>query len=364
MKTAIVLFNLGGPDAPESVQKFRLNLFNDPAIIRAPIFIRFWLSRLIAASSAKAAEKNYALIGGKSPLLAITQSQASALQNRLREIACDIGAKCFVAMRYWHPFAAETVAAVAAFAPDQILLLPLYPHFSTATTGSSLTDWHEQAAKAGLAVPSTTICCYYEDAAYIKSLTDLLRIDIAQARAKMPPGAKLRLLFSAHGLPETIVKKGDPYQAQIEASSAAVIAELSDQNVEYKICYQSRATPQKWLAPSTIDAIAEAARDQVAVLLVPIAFVSDHIETLVELDIENAELAHRLGVPFYFRAAVPNADAAFIDALAALAKNALTPGPGLPGLGLPGGGLQNFKSARACDARHKNCPWKKIPDAA
>jgi ferrochelatase len=343
MKTAIVLFNLGGPDAPESVRKFRLNLFNDPAIIRAPIFIRFWLSRLLAASGAKTAEKNYAFIGGRSPLLSITQTQAAALQERLT----DIGAKCFIAMRYWHPFAHETIAEVAAFAPDQILLLPLYPQFSTTTTGSSLNNWREQAAKAGLIVPTTTVCCYYEDPGYIKSIAGLVRGAIADARAKMPPGAKLRLLFSAHGLPERIIENGDPYQAQIEATSAAIVAQLGEPEPDHVVCYQSRATPVKWLTPSTIDAIIQAAEEKIAVLLIPIAFVSDHIETLVELDIENAELAHRLGVPFYFRAAVPNADAAFIDALAALAKRALARGPG----------LQSSATGRTCDVRHKNCPW-------
>jgi ferrochelatase len=355
MKTAIVLFNLGGPDAPESIKKFRLNLFSDPAIIRAPIFIRFWLSRLIAASGLETSQNSYALIGGKSPLLGITQGQAEALQDRLS----DIGAKCFIAMRYWHPFAAETIAEVKAFAPDQILLLPLYPQFSTTTTGSSLTNWREAAAAAGLAVPTTTICCYYEDPAYVKSIAGLVRNAIAGARAEMPAGAKLRLLFSAHSLPVSIVKKGDPYQAQIEATAAAVMAELADPAQDFTICYQSRATPVAWLTPSTIDAITAAAAEKTAVLLIPIAFVSDHIETLVELDIEYAELAHRLGVPFYFRAAVPNADTAFIEALAALAKNALAPGPGLPGWG-----LQSFKSGRACDGRHKDCPWKSDSDAA
>jgi len=350
MKTAIVLFNLGGPDAPESVRKFRLNLFMDPAIIRAPIFIRFWLSRLIEASSTKDAEQNYALMGGKSPLLATTKIQANELQNRLT----SIGAKCFIAMRYWHPLAAEAVAEIAAFAPDQILLMPLYPQFSSTTTGSSLTDWREQAAKAGLCVPTTTLCCYYDDPAYIGSIAGLVQEAITEARAKMPPGAKLRLLFSAHGLPESIIENGDPYQAQIEATTAAVLAQLSDPQPDHVICYQSRATPAKWLAPSTIDAIVQAAEDKIAVLLIPIAFVSDHIETLVELDIENAELAHRLGVPFYFRAPVPNDNAAFIDALAALAISATARGPG----------LTSFKPGRACDARHKNCPWTKYPDAA
>jgi ferrochelatase len=349
MKTAIVLFNLGGPDVPESVKKFRINLFSDPAIIRAPIFIRFWLSRLIAASSTEAAEKNYALLGGKSPLLALTQGQAGALEAEL----AGIGAKCFIAMRYWHPLAAEAIRAVAEFAPDHIVLLPLYPQFSTTTTGSSLSDWREQAAVAGLVVPTTTLCCYYEDPLYVKSIAGLVDKAVTEARAKLAPGVKLRLLFSAHGLPETIVQKGDPYQAQVEASVAAVMAQLPDPP-EFLTCYQSRATPQKWISPSTTDAIEQAGRDQVAVLLVPIAFVSDHIETLVELDIENAELAHRLGVPGYFRAPVPNSNARFIAALAGLVERAVG----------HGAGLCSFKGSRACAAIHKDCPWTRYKHAA
>ena len=145
MKTAIVLFNLGGPDGPEAVKPFRVNLFSDKAIIRAPIFIRFWLSRLIAASSAKAAAENYKLMGGKSPLLDLTQQQARALEA---ELGGEV--KTFIAMRYWHPFAKAAAQEVKAWNPDRILLLPLYPQFSTTTTGSSLTDWHEAAAAAGL----------------------------------------------------------------------------------------------------------------------------------------------------------------------------------------------------------------------
>lgn len=345
MKTAVVLFNLGGPDGPESVKKFRVNLFSDPAIIRAPIFIRFWLARLIARSSAKAAEENYALMGGKSPLLELTMQQAKALQDELG----DIGAKCFIAMRYWHPLAAEAVAQIKQFDPDRVVLLPLYPQFSSTTTGSSLADWHEQAAKAGLVKPTTALCCYYDDPGYVRSIAALVRSGIADARGKIGPDATLRLLFSAHGLPEAIVKKGDPYQAEVEASVAAVMEVLGDTEVEHITCYQSRATPQKWISPSTIEAIEQAAQDKVAVLLVPIAFVSDHIETLVELDIENAELAHRLGVPGYFRAKVPNSDAMFIAALAALTRKSLAHGDG----------LCSHRGGRACDVSHKNCPWDK-----
>ncbi|HQT47801.1 MAG TPA: ferrochelatase [Acidocella sp.] len=344
MKTAIVLFNLGGPDSPAAIKPFRVNLFSDKAIIRAPIFIRFWLSRLIAASSAKAAMANYAYLGGKSPLLDLTQKQASALEKALGE-----DHKCFIAMRYWHPFAAETIKEVKAYNPDRILLLPLYPQFSTTTTGSSLNDWHEQAAKAGLVKATTTICCYFNDPAYADALAALLDEDIARAKSALPAGAKLRLLFSAHGLPESIVKSGDPYQSEVEGSTAAVMARLKDREIEHQICYQSRATPQKWLSPSTVEAIEQAGVDQIAVLLVPIAFVSDHIETLVELDIENRELAAHHKVPAYFRARVANDDPAFIGALAALVRRSNSPG------------LCSHLAGRACGAIHKNCPWERYP---
>jgi ferrochelatase len=344
-KTAIVLFNLGGPDGPESVKKFRINLFSDRAIIRAPIFIRFWLARLIAASSAKAAMENYARMGGKSPLLALTTEQAAALQAALGD---DF--RTFIAMRYWHPFAKEAAAAIAAYDPDRIVLLPLYPQFSTTTTGSSLTDWHEVAAAAGLAKPTTTVCCYFADSDYVGSIAVLVDQAIADAKKALAPGSKLRLLFSAHGLPESIVTAGDPYQGEVEGSVAAVMQRLSDvENVEFKVCYQSRATPQKWLSPSTIEAIEEAGRDQIAVCLVPIAFVSDHIETLVELDIENRELAEENHVPAYFRAAVPNSHPAFINALANITRRALESGDG----------LCSPAKQRACAEKHLDCPWSR-----
>jgi protoporphyrin/coproporphyrin ferrochelatase len=337
MRTAIILFNLGGPDSPDAVKRFRINLFSDKAIIRAPIFIRFWLARLIAASSAKAAAANYALMGGKSPLLAHTEAQARALEDALGPEQ-----KCFPVMRYWHPFAREVVQDVKSWNPDRILLLPLYPQFSTTTSGSSLNDWREAAVNAGLTKPTTTICCWHDDPAYITSMAALVDEKIAEAQAALPGGARIRILYSAHGLPESIVKAGDPYQAQIEVSAAAIQSRLAQPGAEHLVCYQSRATPQKWLGPSTIEAIEQAGRDKVAVVIVPIAFVSDHIETLVELDIENRHLAEASGVLGYFRARAPNADPAFIAALAGIVRRAES--PGLCRAGSP------------CQHR-KNCPW-------
>jgi ferrochelatase len=245
-------------------------------------------------------------------------------------------------MRYWHPFARDVAREVKAWNPDRILLLPLYPQFSTTTTGSSLNDWREAAAKAGLAKPTTTLCCWHDDAAYCAATAALVDESIAEAKA-MLPGSKIRLLFSAHGLPESIVKAGDPYQMQVEATVSGVMARLRDKTVEPLVCYQSRATPQKWLEPSTIDAIEQAGRDGVAVVVVPIAFVSDHIETLVELDIENRHIAEKAGVPGYFRVKAQNSDPAFIAALAGIVRRAEGPG-------LCRGGL-------LCGPSHKDCPF-------
>jgi protoporphyrin/coproporphyrin ferrochelatase len=249
-------------------------------------------------------------------------------------------------MRYWHPFSEVAVREVQAWRPDHILLLPLYPQFSTTTTGSSLTAWREAAAGAGLAVPTTGLCCYFADAGYTRSIAARLGNEYASARATLPAGAKLRVLFSAHGLPETIVRRGDPYQFQIERSVEAVMRAWGAPDIDWVVCYQSRATPQKWLDPSTEAEIERAAHDGVAVLVVPIAFVSEHSETLVELDVEYRDLAVRLGVPGYFRLPTPNADADFIVALAQLVQSTLANGVG----------SCSYVGVRACPNRYSACP--------
>lgn len=341
-KLAIVLFNLGGPDCPEAVWPFLLNLFSDPGILRVPFFVRPFLARLIAGRRRRPATANYALLGGRSPLLELTERQARALEAALP----DIDAKCFIAMRYWHPFSDEAARSVRAWDPDEILLLPLYPQYSTTTTGSSLTAWRTAAARAGLAKATTTLCCWHSDPAYVAATAGLVRGGVAKARQALDPSVPLRVLFSAHGLPEAIVRAGDPYQYQIEQTAQAVANTLALQSAEWSICYQSRATPQKWLEPSTETAIERAARDGVAVLVVPIAFVSEHSETLVELDVEYAELAHRLGVRGYFRVPTPNDDPAFIAALAELVGSAIARGPG----------LSSYASAAICPIGHTDCP--------
>lgn len=349
-KVAIVLFNLGGPDRPEAVWPFLLNLFSDPAILRVPFFVRPILARVIARARLKPASANYALLGGRSPLLELTGRQAAALEAALPEM----DAKCFVAMRYWHPFSDEAARAVRTWNPDEILLLPLYPQFSSTTTGSSLSAWREAAARAGVAKRTTTLCCWHAEPAYAAAVAALVRQSYATAREKLGAGVPLRILFSAHGLPEAIVKAGDPYQYQIESTACAVVAALNMDGVDWSICYQSRATPQKWIEPSTEQAIEQAAREQVAVLVVPIAFVSEHSETLVELDVEYAELAKRLRIPGYFRVPAPNDDPAFIAALADISRAALVGDPG----------LSHCSRALACPVAHRDCPFVRAGSAA
>ncbi len=342
-KIAVVLFNLGGPDGPEAIKPFLLNLFRDPAILRVPPFVRPFLARYIARARVKPATEIYALMGGKSPLLDLTNAQARALEAELPELEV----KCFVAMRYWHPFASETVRQVRDWNPDEIVLLPLYPQFSTTTTGSSLSDWREAAAMAGLAKPVVSLCCYHNDAGFVAAMTGLVRRSYEAARAEISPEISLRILFSAHGLPEVIIKRGDPYQAQIESTVAAIVARLGIAQLDYAICYQSRATPQVWIGPSTDAEVERAGHDKKALLVVPVAFVSDHSETLVELDMEYRELAHKSGVPAYFRTPAANSDPGFIEALAGLVRAARAHGPGLCARG------------SLCPAANGDCPHRR-----
>jgi ferrochelatase len=342
-KLAIVLFNLGGPDAPESVRPFLTNLFTDPAILRVPGFIRPWLGRFIAARRTPAATENYAVLGGRSPLRELTEAQAAALEAALAPVG---EARCFVAMRYWHPFSEAAARAARDWGAEEVVLLPLYPQFSTTTTGSSLAAWQRAAAAVGLAARTTTLCCWHSDPGFLAATAALVRAAHARARAALDPAVPLRVLFSAHGLPESIVKAGDPYQWQVERSVAGVVAALGIDGLDHVVCYQSRVTPQKWIGPSTEAEIERAARDKVALLVCPIAFVSEHSETLVELDVEYREIAEHHGVPGYFRVPAQNSDAGFIAALAALVRNARAGGRD----------LCSFAGGRQCPKVHRDCP--------
>ena len=308
MKTAVVLFNLGGPDKQESVRPFLFNLFNDPNIFKLPNPFRFLLAKLISTLRTKEATEIYSEIGGKSPILDITKDQAAALEGALA--AQGIPSKVFVCMRYWHPMTAEVVKEVKDYNPDNIFLLPLYPQYSTTTTKSSLDLWFKEAKKQNLSAPTKYTCCYPMDKKFVESHQRLIQKKIDHIKDK-----KIRILFSAHSLPVSIIKGGDPYQWQVEQTVSAVMTGLKGHD-DHVLAYQSKVTPVKWLEPSTPSEIEKAIKEDAAIIIVPIAFVSDHSETLVELDIEYKEMADDMGYKHYFRSESLNIDSVFIDSLA------------------------------------------------
>lgn len=345
-RIAVVLFNLGGPDDQASVKPFLFNLFNDPAIIGLPGFARTPLARLISSRREAVAQANYRLMGGGSPLLPETRKQAAALEADLNDRLADDEVRVFVAMRYWNPLTEETAADVAVFGPDEVVLLPLYPQYSTTTTQSSLAIWNATYAGSGV---SRAVCCYPRATGWIEAQADGVCEKLDQAGE-----ASVRVLFSAHGIPEKLVTgKGDPYQEQVETTVAAVVEAIQARRgpIDHAICYQSRVGPMKWLGPSTPEAIAQAATDGVGVVVTPVAFVSEHVETLVELDIEYAELAREKGVSPYLRAPAAGVQPRFIDALAEAALDAL----GRTGVAPFGQG---------CKADWKSCPHRNGRHAA
>lgn len=300
-KIAVVLLNLGGPDKLSSVKEFLFNLFYDPAIIRLTNPFRWLLAKIISSRREEKAKGIYAKMGGGSPILLATKKQANLLEIDLNKRLQD-EFKVFVSMRYWHPFASEIAKKIEVYAPDEVLLLPLYPQFSTTTTKSSLDEFFNLMRHRKI----KTACCYYKEPNFIKAHVGLIKEKL--------PKEKCRILFSAHGLPEKIIKQGDPYQYQIEETVNAVVKEL-DPKTEYVICYQSKVGPLKWLGPSTEDELNKAAEENIAVVVVPIAFVSDHSETLVELDIDYKELFESKSSKPYIRVPALNENDNFIKAL-------------------------------------------------
>jgi len=318
-RIAVVLFNLGGPDAPEAVRPFLFNLFDDPAIIGLPAPLRHLVAWSIARRRAPIARAIYDRIGGGSPLLANTEAQASALTQALDDDALRV----FVAMRYWQPRADQTATSVALFAPTRIVLLPLYPQFSTTTTASSLQDWARAARAAGLDVPTHVVCCWPETAGFARASAALVRPALRAAAAAGRP----RLLFSAHGLPERVVAAGDPYPGQVERTAATVVAALDEPGLDWVLCYQSRVGPLKWIGPSTDREVRRAGADRVPLVVCPIAFVSEHSETLVEIEIEYRHMAEQAGVPRFERVPAVGTHPDFIAALVALVRGALSRPP-------------------------------------
>ena len=338
-RVAVVLMNLGGPDSLDAVEPFLRNLFRDPAIIGAPGPVRRLLARLIAKRRGPEAREIYRTIGGRSPLLEESEAQAAALQAALS----DLGeVEVAIAMRYWHPMSDAAAQQVAAFGPDRIVLLPLYPQFSTTTVASSLAAWRSAAGAVGITIATQAVCCYPRADGLIAAHAALIEPLLAAAAEAGKP----RLLFSAHGLPKRVVARGDPYQWQVEETARRIVARLGRDRLDWTVCYQSKVGPLAWLEPATVDELDRAGHDRVPVVLVPIAFVSEHSETLVELDVTYREHAGRAGVPAYHRVPALGTHPAFIEALAGLVRRALD----------GEARLDSGQGGRLCPAAHGGCP--------
>ena len=314
MKKAVILFNLGGPDKLENVEPFLFNLFYDPAILNLPKFLRYPLAKLISNRRAPIAKKIYEELGGASPILKLTLDQSNSLEKKLKIEDQNNEYKCFIVMRCWHPRAENVIHEVKNFNPDEVILLPLYPQYSAATSGSSIKEWHDVCKKNNYNVKTSTICCYPTQINFIDAHIDEIHMKIKDL-------TNYKLIFSAHGLPEKNIKKGDPYQWQVEQSVNEIVKKLNIENLDWILSYQSRVGPLKWIGPSTEDIIIENSKIGKKIALVPIAFVSEHSETLVELDIEYKELADKNGCVEYVRIPALGVNKNFITALSNLVLN-------------------------------------------
>jgi protoporphyrin/coproporphyrin ferrochelatase len=323
-KIEVVLLNLGGPSERADIEPFLFNFFMDKNIIGLPYPLRWLVAKYVSRTRAEGpAREAYAKLGYKSPLLDNTFAQAMALKKELQLRGIEAG--CLVSMRYWHPLARDVVRQLSADPPDHLVLLPMYPQYSTTTTGSSFENFFAEVRAANWAGDGETkvsrICCYPVLDGFIKASADHIRA----AMEKAPKDA--RLLLSAHGLPEKIIAKGDPYQKQCEETAAAIVKELNIPGLDWQVCYQSRVGPLKWIGPSIDEALQKAAADKKGVVVYPHAFVSEHVETLVELDMEYKHAAQTLGVPYYGRAQTAGAHPAFIAGLAQLVQDRLANKP-------------------------------------
>ena len=318
-KIAIVLFNLGGPDSKNAIKPFLMNFFMDKNIIRLPVPFRCFLASMISSKRARReAGSSYGELGDQSPLLENSRKQAAALEKSLRKNAAGFEYKSFICMRYWHPMSAQVVREVRDWGAEKIVILPLYPQFSTTTTWSSLEQWKKAMYEAGMDIPTSMICCYPHNAGFTKAAAMNIRKQIQQA--KKDGFEQYRLLFSAHGLPQKVVDAGDPYQIQCTMSARDILRELAIENLDAIECYQSKVGPMKWIGPSTEEEIARAAKDKKAVIIFPHAFTQEHVETIVELGIEYRHAAEKLGLKGYYVAETVGTHPDFIEGMAALVE--------------------------------------------
>jgi len=311
--TAVILLQMGGPDSLEAVEPFLHNLFSDRDIIKiGPAFLQPFIAKKIVKKRAPKSADNYRQIGGKSPLRELTEQQAAALEARLGE-----SFRCHVAMRYWHPFAPEALAAIEKQGIKKIIALSLYPHYSRATSGSSFNDLERALKGCSTKFELRSVRQFFNHPLYIKALAE----KIEQGLAQFADRSKVQLFFSAHSLPQSFIAEGDPYLDHIQTTVRLVMEQFAD--VAHHLAFQSRAGPVKWLEPSTGDKLKElASAGHKDVLIVPLSFVSDHIETLHEIDIEYREIAHQLGITNFHRMESLNSSALFIQCLADLVQHA------------------------------------------
>ncbi|MBW4614580.1 MAG: ferrochelatase [Desmonostoc vinosum HA7617-LM4] len=320
-RVGVLLLNLGGPDKLDDVGPFLYNLFSDPEIIRLPFrWLQKPLAWFIASRRTRTSQENYKQIGGGSPLRRITEAQGEALKEQLGYLGQE--ANIYVGMRYWHPYTEEAIALLTQDNIERLVILPLYPQFSISTSGSSFRLleklWQEDAKLQR--IDYTVIPSWYKQPGYLQAMAEL----IAQELDQFPHPDEVHIFFSAHGVPKSYVEEaGDPYQQEIEDCTALIMQTLNRPNA-HTLAYQSRVGPVEWLQPYTEDALKElGARGVKDLVVVPISFVSEHIETLQEIDIEYREVAEESGIHNFRRVPAPNTHPVFIQALADLVIDAL-----------------------------------------
>ena len=331
-KTAVILFNLGAPDSLDAVKPFLFNLFYDKAILPLPNPLRFILAKWISYNRQKKSQNIYKLIGGKSPLLENTLAQADSLQRQLGR-----GFKVFTCMRYWQHRAPEIVKAVKNYQPDQVILLPLYPQFSTTTTQSSMDEWMTIAQQHNLDKPTRCVGCYFIEDHFIQAYVNLLKERLQHLKNSY------RVLFTAHGLPQRCVDKGDPYGWQIEQTAQKIVDALGLPLMDWRVAYQSRVGPVAWLKPYADEEVIRAARENIGLVIVPLSFVSEHSETLVELDIFYKDIALSQGAAFYERVPTVSCHPLFIKGLAHIIT-------------------QGYSTDTFCPSRYSQCYCRGNPD--
>lgn len=332
-KVAVILFNLGGPDSKESIKPFLMNFFMDRNIVSLPFPLRYLLAKKISSKRSKReAATSYGFLGDKSPLLENSQAQAKSLEEKLNSQYPENIFKVFVSMRYWHPMAKEVIGQIENFQPQKLVFLPLYPQYSTTTTNSSLENfWKEVQAEDGWLhsvwddLKVSGICCYPFNEGFIEVSADNICVSYRQARAEGHPHP--RVLFSAHGLPEKTIRAGDPYQYQCEQSAEKIAKRVCEKlavaAIDWQICYQSRVGRLKWIGPSTEEALEKAAKEKISVIIYPHAFTQEHVETLVELDIEYKEKAEEMGIQGYYRTPTVGVSDNFLNGLMQLVQECL-----------------------------------------